>query len=172
MAEHLMRAALAQRGVQAVEVCSAGTHGLVGEGVFRHAAAELVSRGIDPTGFRARGLDADLVASADLVLGATREHRAAAVTLFPRAAAWTFTLREFDRLLSTTDPRGLPDEPGERARVLVTAAANQRGLVRPARPADDDVPDPYGGPPAGYPPAAQLIEASLQRWLDLVAPVG
>jgi protein-tyrosine phosphatase len=170
MAEHLMRAGLAARGAEGFEVLSAGTHGLVGEGVFTHAAAELVARGIDCAPFRARRLDADLVAGADLVLGATREHRAAAVLLHPRASAWSFTLRELDRLLSAVDPAGLPADPEARARELVGLAAHQRGVVRPDRPEDDDVTDPYGGPAEGYPPAARLIEASLRRWLDLVVP--
>lgn len=169
MAEHLLRAGLAARGVRDVEVASAGTHGLVGEPVQRHAAAALAERGLDPSAFRARRLDADLVAEADLVLGAGREHRAAAVTLVPRAAARAFTLRELDRLLAGVDPTGLPAEPAARARALVAAAARQRGLAHPDRPEDDDVADPYGGPARGYPPTARLIEASLQRFLDLLA---
>ncbi|HUR13858.1 MAG TPA: low molecular weight phosphatase family protein [Mycobacteriales bacterium] len=168
MAEHLLRAGLAERRVQGVEVSSAGTHGLVGEPVHEHAAAVLTGRGIDPAAFCARRLDVSLVAAADLVLGASREHRAAAVTLVPRAAARSFTLRELDRLLSAVDPAGLPADAAERGPALVAAAARQRGLVRAERPEDDDVTDPYGGPPAGYPPTARLIEASLQRFLDLL----
>lgn len=169
MAEHLLRAGLAARGVAGVEVSSAGTHGLVGEPVQVHAAAALAERGIDHSAFCARRLVADLVAGADLVLGASREHRAAAVTLVPRAAARTFTIRELDRLLAGVDPTALPTEPAERARALVVAAARQRGLAHPERPEDDDIGDPYGGPAAGYPPAARLIDASLQRFLDLLA---
>ncbi len=169
MAEHLMRAGLSARGVAGIEVASAGTHGLVGEAVFSHASSELTSRGIDPGSFRAQRLDVDLVASADLVLGSTREHRAAAVTLFPRAAARTFTLREYDRLLSVVAPKDVPGDSEERARALVAAAARQRGRVRPDKLEDDDITDPYGGPAEGYPPTALLIEATLERWLDLVA---
>ena len=169
MAEHLLRAGLAARGVEGVEVSSAGTHGLVGEPVQEHAAAVLTQRGIDHSAFSARRLDADLVRDADLVLGASREHRAAAVTLVPRAAARTFTIRELDRLLAGVAPTDLPTEPAERAPALVAAAARQRGLAHPDRPEDDDVTDPYGGPPAGYPPTARLLEASLQRVLDLLA---
>lgn len=169
MAEHMMRTGLARRGVEGIEVSSAGTYGLVGEPVFGHAATQLAERGIDAEGFCARRLDAELVASADLVLGATRQHRAAAVTLFPRAAAWTFTLRELDRLLGPVGTGDLPSGTDERARALVKAAASQRGRVHPARAEDDDVLDPYGGPESGYAPTAALIEQSLVRWLDLVA---
>jgi len=167
MAEHLMRAGLAARGLEGFEVSSAGTHGLVGEPVFEHAGTQLTSRGIDHADFRARRLVKELVAEADLVLASTRDHRAAAVTLVPRAASRTFTLREFDRLLSVVDPP--TGDPVERARALVPAAARQRGLVRADKPQDDDVTDPYGGPAEGYPPAARLIEATLQRWLDLLS---
>jgi len=170
MAEHLMRAGLAARGVDGVVVASAGTRGLEGEPVQEHALAELAGRAVTAEAFRARRLLAEHVAEADLVLGATRAHRAAAVTLVPRAAARTFTLREHDRLLSRVDPADLPADPVERARALAAAAAAQRGLVRPDRPEDDDVADPYGGPASAYPPCAALIDQSLQRWLDLLAP--
>lgn len=168
MAEHLMRAGLATRGIRGVEVSSAGTHGLEGHPVQEHAGAVLTRRSVDAGAFRARRLLADHVASADLVLTATREHRAAAVTLAPRAASRTFTLRELDRLLGAVDVTDLPVDPVERAAALVRAAAGQRGLVRAPRPEDDDITDPYGGPASGYPPCADLIDASLQRWLDLL----
>ena len=172
MAEHLMRAGLAARGVEGVEVSSAGTRGLEGLPVQEHALAELTGRAVSADAFRARRLLAEHVAEADLVLGATRAHRAAAVTLVPRAAARTFTLREHDLLLSRVDPDDLPADQVERAHVLVQRAAGQRGLVRADRPEDDDVPDPYGGPASAYPPCALLIERSLQRWLDLMAGNG
>jgi protein-tyrosine phosphatase len=169
MAEHLMRAGLDRRGIAHVEVASAGTHGLEGHPVQEHAAAALAARDIASDAFRARRLVQDHVASADLVLAASREHRAAAVTLVPRAASRTFTLREFDRLLSRVDAGDLPVDPEDRAAALVRAAAGQRGLVRPDRPEDDDVTDPYGGPASGYPPCADLVERSLQRWLALMS---
>lgn len=162
IAEHLLRAA-------GVTVSSAGARALAGQPMSGPALDVLAARGIDGSAFRARQLTAELVADADLVLGASREHRAAAVTLVPRAAVRTFTIREFDRLLSGVDAADLPTEQVERAAALVRGAAGQRGLIRPTRPEDDDVADPYGGPAAGYPPCADLIEASLQRWLTLLA---
>lgn len=166
MAEHLMRAHLEVRGLEGFEVASAGTHGLVGEPVFTHAAVAM--RTLDSSAFRARLLTADLVEQADLVLTATRVHRAAVVTLVPRVAARAFTLREFDRLLSAVDPAELPPDPVARARAMVAVAARHRGVIRAERPDDDDVADPYGGPAEGYLPTARLIERSLLRWLDLL----
>ena len=111
-----------------------------------------------------------MVSGADLVLTATREHRAAAVTLSPQAARRTFTLREFDRLLSVLDPTTLPvGDPVARAHALVEAAVSQRGLVRPDKPGDDDITDPYRGPLKAYETCAALLHGALQRPLDLIA---
>lgn len=149
MAEHLLRSA-----VPGLEVSSAGTHALVGEPMQPFALATLAGRGIDGSAFRARQLTAELVEGADLVLAASREHRAAAVTLVPRAAARSFTVRELDRLLSAaTEPTA----------DLLAAARAQRGLVRPERPEDDDVADPIGGPESGYVACAQLLDRSLAQ---------
>jgi len=150
MAEHLLRAA-----VPALEVSSAGTGALVGEPMQPYALSTLAARGIDGSAFRARQLTAGLVEDADLVLTAARTHRAAAVTLVPRAAARAFTIRELDRLLSGASGPGPLD--------VVAEARAQRGLVRPERPEDDDVADPIGGPESGYLACADLLDRSLAR---------
>ena len=174
MAEHLMREGLRERlGPEADQfvVESAGTYGgMAGAPMQPHALSTLASYGYDGSAHRARELVADLVERADLVLTATREHRAAVAVLHPRATRKTFTVRELDRLLSVVDPASLPTgDRVERARALVVAAAGQRGMVRPDRPDEDDVVDPYQGPEAGYVACAQLLHAVLQRPLDLLA---
>ena len=162
----LLRAGLPEHDLV---VASAGTHGLVGEGIQPHALDVLRERGIDGQAFLAQRLDAVQVDGADLVLTATREHRAAAVTLVPRAVKKTFTLREFDRLLSVVDGAGLPKDFTVRGRALVAAAAAHRGLVRPDKPGDDDITDPYGGPRTGYVTCADLLEATLARPIAALA---
>jgi protein-tyrosine phosphatase len=174
MAEHLLREGLRTRlgaGAEAFVVASAGTSGLVDRPMERFAADTLRTRyGVDGSAFRARVLAADMVAAADLVLAATREHRAAVVTLHPEAARRTFTIRELDRLLSVVDRDSLPaGDPEARARAVVAAAAAQRGLVKPDKPGDDDVTDPYRGPLEGYQTCATLLHDALARPLDLVA---
>ena len=171
MAEVLTRAGLQQRlgpEAQAFEVSSAGTWGHEGAPMEPFALATLAALDVDGSSFRARELVAEHVATADLVLAATREHRAAAVVLQPRAARRTFTLREFDRLLSGVDPAELPSgDRQERARAVVTAAAGQRGLIRPERPEDDDLSDPYQAPQSTFTACGQLVLAALQGPLDL-----
>ncbi len=173
MAEALMRSGLQARlggdaGRFLVE--SAGTWGHSGSPMEPHALTTLAGYGVQGEAFRARELVAEHVVAADLVLGATREHRAAAVVLQPRAAARTFTLREFARLAGAVDPATLPDgDVVERARALVRAAAGNRGLVPPASPKDDDLADPYHAPETAFQACGALVQDALQGPLDLLA---
>jgi protein-tyrosine phosphatase len=172
MAEHLMREGLRSRLGPAAEdfvFASAGTYGLTGEPMQAHALSVLADQGIDGAGFRAKELAALQVQGADLVLTATRVHRAAVATLEPSAVRRTFTLREFDRLLSQVAADELPADPQERARALVVAAGAQRGLIRPDKPGDDDINDPYQGPRSGYVTCAGLLSEVLARPLALMA---
>ncbi len=175
MAEHLMRAGLGARlGVDAARfvVESAGTWGHSGSPMEAHASTTLASYGLDGADFRARELVAEHIAGADLVLGATREHRAAAVVLHPRAASRTFTLREFGRLVRVVRPTDLPTgDVVERARALVALAAARRGLVRPDHPRDDDLEDPYHAPASTFAVCGELVHRSLTGPLDLLAKV-
>ena len=172
MAEHLMRDGLRKRlgdDAERFVVESAGTWGHTGSPMEPYALTTLSSYDVDGSSFAARELVAEHVVAADLVLGATREHRAAAVVLHPRAAPRTFTLREFARLVGQVDPASLPaGDPVERARALVAAAAAHRGLVPPPRPRDDDLDDPYQAPESAFAACGALVHATLQGPLDLL----
>ena len=173
MAERLMRAGLDARlgdaGSRFV-VESAGTWGHTGSAMEPHAASTLAGYGVDGSDFRARELVAEHVVGADLVLGASREHRAASVVLHPRAAKRTFTLREFARLVASVDPTELPTgDVVERARALVAKAAGRRGLVPPATPGDDDLDDPYQAPQSAFAVCGELVASTLRVPLDLLA---
>lgn len=170
LAERLLRVRLDQElGADAgrFEVSSAGTTAVVGAPMDPRAAVVARALGADPEAFRARDLDAEQVAAADLVLTATREHRGAVLRLHPAAHRYTFTLREFGRLTAAAPPDALPGlDPVHRARTLVAVASTRRGLHRPPRPEDDDVPDPHG--------AAQEMHRSVGRFIAeaLAAPVA
>src|SRR3954469_14787857 len=64
---------------------SAGTHGLTGEPIEPSAAEVLGTHGVALDTFAARVLAAEHIEGADLVLTATRDQRAAVVTLAPDA---------------------------------------------------------------------------------------
>jgi protein-tyrosine phosphatase len=175
-AERLLRHALRERlgddGARQFDVTSAGVGAMVGDQIQEYAAALLTDRGVDTAGFAARQLgDGVTVADADLVLAMTREHRVAVAsddeTVIPRL----FTLREFARLAAAADPVEAADAPA-RARALVAAAAAMRGRVRPERPADDDVPDPYGRGPDAYELPFTLIDEAITGIADLFAAAG
>jgi protein-tyrosine phosphatase len=172
MAEHLMRDLLAAgwpEQADRFEIRSAGTWGHTGAPMEPFALSTLAGLGVDGSAFRARELGREHVESADLVLTATREHRSASVVLHPRAAARTFTLREFARLTAGVDPAELPaGDAVERARALVRAAAARRGMAPPASPGDDDLTDPYQGPASGFAACADRVSALLRGPVSLL----
>lgn len=164
-----LRDSLAENA-QAFRVHSAGTYGLNGYPIDERAALAISGLGIDTDRFRARELSDVMLAGADLVLTATRDHRATAVTMAPRSARRTFTIREFGRLCTGVDAASLPaGDVVARAREIVLAASERRGLV-PASYAEDEIDDPYGARQADFATSVRLIEESLQPFVSLLAP--
>jgi protein-tyrosine phosphatase len=169
-AERLLSVCLRDLGSEpgGLRVESAGIRALVGQPMERNAADALVERGGDPRGFTARRLTEELVANADLVLGAERAHREAAVRLHPVALARSFTLREFVRLVAADRPRGTT--PIERLRSSVRLAAQSRGRVPAVRSGEDDIPDPFGRAPAVMAACADQIAAAVADIVRLLSP--
>ncbi|MEV0264583.1 protein-tyrosine-phosphatase [Streptomyces sp. NPDC050617] len=129
---------------------SAGTWGHEGAPMEAHAATVLADFGADPDGFIGRELLDEHVIRADLVLTATRDHRAQVISMGHSAGLRTFTLKEFTRLVRAIDPATLPDPVHGgvvgRARALVQAAAALRGWLLAPNAEADEVHDPYGAP--------------------------
>jgi len=167
-----LREALGDDADGLVEVTSAGTYGLVGDPIEPKALTMLDELGIPAPPFESSALVRAVLEQTDLVLTATREHRAASVSMLPRASRRTFTMREFARLVEAVDPSQVEDgDPVSRARALVDAAAGQRGYVRPAAPDHDDVADPYRRPVEAFRVAAQEIDAATRVIADRIAAV-
>ncbi|MEO3749658.1 protein-tyrosine-phosphatase [Streptomyces sp. B6B3] len=151
--ERLTRQALAERlgGHPGLVVESAGTWGHEGAPMEEHAAQVLAEYGADADGFVGRELLDEHVVQADLVLTATRDHRAQVISMGHDAGLRTFTLKEFTRLVRAIDAATLPaaespDGLVQRARTLSRAAAALRGWLLAPSPEADEVPDPYGAP--------------------------
>ncbi|CAM5520563.1 protein-tyrosine-phosphatase [Streptomyces tanashiensis] len=112
---------------------SAGTWGHEGAPMEANAELVLADFGADYSGFVGRELLDEHVIRADLVLTATRDHRAQVISMGHSAGLRTFTLKEFTRLVRAIDPATLPDPRDEgmveRARALVRAAAALRGWL-------------------------------------------
>src|SRR4051812_22521768 len=112
-----LRASLGDAAGALVEVSSAGTYGLVGHPIEGDAMSVLSEMGVVPDEFAARELERAILEVSDLVLTATREHRAAAVSTLPRGSRRTFTIREFARLVEAVDLDEVTGaDPVERAR--------------------------------------------------------
>ncbi|PRH79724.1 protein-tyrosine-phosphatase [Streptomyces solincola] len=171
--ERLTRHALGHRlGGAAVDTAggliveSAGTWGHEGAPMEANAEAVLADFGADASGFTGRELLDEHVIRADLVLTATRDHRAQVISMGHSAGLRTFTLKEFTRLVRAIDPATLPDplHDGmvERARALVRAAAALRGwLLAPSAEADE-VNDPYGAPITYFRSVGDEINEALE----------
>ncbi|WP_394550946.1 low molecular weight phosphatase family protein [Agromyces sp. MMS24-JH15] len=161
IAERVLGARLAAAGIDAV-VTSAGTGAYPGQSMTPEAAERVRRLGADPTGHGARQLTERSVAEADLVLTATTDHRAAAVTLVPRAVRRIFTLREFAGLAAIAElpgsgDAGAPADPRE----VIEAVAAARGLRVPVGPGADDVVDPFRCDAAVYDEAAARIDEAV-----------
>lgn len=158
--ERLFRSAF---GAAGITVHSAGTGALVGEPIQPPMVGLLEERGVDGGTFAARHVTEDHISSADIILAATREHRAAVVEQVPSAIRRTFTVREFARLADQVDPvrlniaAGPGGPPAKRFAALVPLAAAERVQVDPEL---DDIVDPYRRSDAVYQESfGQILEA-------------
>jgi protein-tyrosine phosphatase len=158
IAEQLLRARATGSGFS-IQVGSAGTIAAEGEAMTGEAAQLSARYGGDPSGHTSRPLTAELVSAADLILTAARSHRAAVVSLVPRASRYTFTLNEFARLVRLQEAE-TPDEVMPLAE-LVPAVAAFRGFGLAQNPTDDDIEDPYRRSFDVYEAAAHDIDIAV-----------
>jgi protein-tyrosine phosphatase len=159
MAERLLAKAVADRAAALVPGSgtpadlllshSAGTGGWhEGEQMNPPAARLVRARGGGTDGFAARKLRTEHIDAADLVLTATADQAEYVVALRPDAAARTFVLGEFGRLLAAVDLSTLPaavatpDGVYARGTALVAAVHAARADAEPLD--SDDLDDPWG----------------------------
>jgi protein-tyrosine phosphatase len=118
------------------EVSSAGVQGWSAAPVDSMVVLELERLGASADGFASRPLTAHMVEDADLVLTATRDHRAYVLDRYPGALRRTFTLREFAQLVENMVGMTSPEH-------LVELAYQHRSEAG----SDIDLPDPFRRPP-------------------------
>ncbi|MEV1332568.1 phosphotyrosine protein phosphatase [Micromonospora costi] len=174
--ERLTRRGLDPAGADGlVHSHSAGTGGWhAGEEMNPPAARQVTARGGDVEGFAARKLRSDHIDAADLVLTATADQQEYVVALRPDAAARTFVLGEFGRLLGAVDTAGLPpaeatpDAVHARGVALVAAAHDARRGATPL--AADDLDDPWGRGDQCFSRVADEIEETVQPLAAALLP--
>ena len=116
-----------------------------------------------------RGLDAELVRGADLILGLERQHVREAVVLDPASWSRAFTLKEIVRRGETAGPR----DAGEPWPTWLNRihSGRQRADLLGSSP-EDDVADPMGGALEDYEATADELDDLLSRLADLGWPPG
>jgi protein-tyrosine phosphatase len=175
-----IRAALGGVGMPALEVSSAGTQAFDGDHMDEVAAEEAARLGIDDAlAHRARRINEQQVADADLILGMAREHRAAAASLVPRANRRVFTLVEFARIVDALAGGDVevapPGQDGFAAfmRRVVDVAVAERGLMpMPEAPIDLDIEDPYRRAPEVYRRSADAVAVNVDRIATAIAALA
>ncbi|MEW1587307.1 phosphotyrosine protein phosphatase [Micromonospora vinacea] len=185
MAERLLALAVrerltrrAQDPAQAEELVhshSAGTGGWhAGEEMNPPAARQVTGRGGDVEGFAARKLRSDHIDAADLVLTATADQQEYVVALRPDAAARTFVLGEFGRLLAAVDAAALP--PGDAtpeavyARGVALVAAAHDARLGASALTTDDLDDPWGRGDQCFSRVADEIEETVHPLAGALLP--
>jgi glycine hydroxymethyltransferase len=112
MAEGLLKSMLEKNGISGVQVESAGTTGLEGEGASRFAMRTCRDKGIDLSGHVARILTREMIIESDLVIAMEIYHMERILSQEPKAVPKTFMLTEFAHKTSESDfiadPYGLP----------------------------------------------------------------
>lgn len=185
MAERLLALAVRERltrraedPAQAEEMVhshSAGTGGWhAGEEMNPPAARQVTGRGGDVEGFAARKLRSDQIDAADLVLTATADQQEYVVALRPDAAARTFVLGEFGRLLAAVDVTALPSaeatpEAVYARGVALVAAAHDARLGASAL-STDDLDDPWGRGDQCFSRVADEIEETVHPLAGALLP--
>jgi protein-tyrosine phosphatase len=158
MAAALLARRLSDLGVT-VPVRSAGTLG-GGNPPLPEVVSVMAGYGIDVAGHRSRVARAADLAGASLVLAMARDNLRQAVVTEPGAWPRAFTLRELIRRAEQIGPRP-PGEPW--AAWLARAHAGRERSWLLGDSAEDDVPDPAGGPFRGYADVARLLDRSVRR---------
>ncbi len=108
----LLDAVAAAPELSGIEVRSAGTHAMPGSPGCSLAPA-LTGHAAD---HRSQALTADLVAWADLILAAARDHRPSILEIEPSSRTRTFTIRQAGRIADWMVDSGIVAAGQERAR--------------------------------------------------------
>lgn len=145
-----------------ISVSSAGTGALVGAPIEKHAAERARAAGASTENYAARQVTREMVAEADLIIAAAREHLGPLVQLYPRALRYAFALRDLGDLLAVAKASDIAAAPGDNhvAKVAATAIA-ERGIVNPRLPDQSGVIDPFRQSPQVFDQMVEQVNEAL-----------
>ncbi len=150
----VLRAMAREKGVEGLELRSAGVAALEGSEVPRVVVKAGEILGVDLSGHRARLLSREDVAWADLVVTMEDSQARQVVALAPEAAPKTFTLKA----LSLVDPELLGE--GDLGEALARLKVRRTGA--------GGIPDPYGADLGAVVSVGEEIRFHLSRLADLL----
>ena len=153
VAERLLQAGLDQSAPGGFVVRSAGTRAMVGDPIQPISADIIRTFGGTPDGFAARQLSPEILRDSDIVLTMASGHRGEVLQLDASLLKRTFTIREFARMLTVLEERGMEGPTSDLAafwRELPARAASVRHLALTQDPSENDVIDPYRRSPEVY----------------------
>jgi len=117
MAQALFKKLLKEKGIEDIEVQSAGLAAVEGDEAAWQAVRVMQRRGVDLSQHRARRIGPDLINKADLILTMTGRHKMHLISMYPEAAHKVHVLKEYayDGRISPEsaqilDPFGQPPE--------------------------------------------------------------
>lgn len=161
-----------------IGVSSAGTMALVGEPMQDGSSMLLKQLGIDSSGFAARQVVPELVEEVDLVITATRDHRAQVVRAAPRGLRYTFALADFSDLIAHADmAQSVHGESADDTAVrrLVLRAAARRSDIAPRTADASVILDPFRQGSSAFSAMAHqvsLVLPSIEQALRQVVGAG
>lgn len=147
-----------------ITVSSAGTRAMIGHPPVAEAVDYVRRRNGTTPHTRGTQVTSLLIQGAGLILTMTERQKAEVVQIAPGALRRVFTLRQFVRLS--------PHLPGGASYptvcALAEAVARCRAVAGPASDGEDDIMDPYGGPPALYEQSFALIARASSRTAEVL----
>lgn len=150
LAEGLLRSEIADLGLT---IRSAGTHALVGHPPIAESIDYLRRRAGAVLEHRGTALTVPTIRDSGIVLTMTERQRAEVVRMDPGALRRMFTLRQFVRLVPHLPSQGAFRGVDE----LAETVARFRAVAGPTGRGEDDIVDPYGGPPERFEHSFALI---------------
>ena len=163
MGEVIARDAMRRRGLHGA-VGSAGTDAVDGAPATDGAQLAVRKLGLDLGAHRSRAVSAELVATADVIVGMERHHVIALVTEHGAPLSSTFTLLELAALAESAAPR-MPGEPIAEWCARISSGRDPRNALTGA-----DIDDPIGRSLRRYRATARLIVDGVERVLDAFGP--
>ena len=132
MAQALLQKLLREKGIEDIEVQSAGLAAIEGDKASWQAVQVMKNRGIDLTQHRAKRINPSLINQTDLILTMTSRHKAYLIGMYPEAAHKIHVLKEYaeggqlsPESAQIPDPFGQPVEVYEECALQLEESLNK-----------------------------------------------